>query len=42
MRESRHKTIWNPKTPSASIAVGVLAAVWLNMAKLGWGWGNRT
>ena len=40
MRESRHKNIWNPQIAFGVVAVCVLAAVWLNMAKLRMGLGQ--
>jgi nucleoid-associated protein YgaU len=40
MRESRHKNIWNPQIAFGVVAICVLAAVWLNMAKLRMGLGQ--
>lgn len=40
MRESRNKNIWNPQIAFGVVAVCVLAAVWLNMAKLRMGFGQ--
>jgi nucleoid-associated protein YgaU len=40
MRESRQKNIWNPQIAFGVVAVCVLAAVWLNMAKLRMGLGQ--
>lgn len=40
MRETRHKNIWNPQIAFGVVAVCVLAAVWLNMAKLRMGLGQ--
>ena len=40
MQENRHNTSWNPQIAIAVVAVGVIAAVWLNMAKLKMGMGQ--
>lgn len=40
MQANRQHTSWNPQIALAVVAVGILAAVWLNMAKLKMGMGQ--